>query len=136
MAGANSSPSHLVRSQTGRAFWLPPVGVDNDINATAWAPILEADRNTALSLIRALGAEAIPAFTAPTFPLRELTCSPGPWRIWVDSERYSSAESVLMRARAARSPTRQSSIPSRHSHRSRDRALRWLSHSGGGHRDA
>ena len=95
------SVSRTVAALTGRLFWLPPAGIGTVVDSEGWAPILETDRRTALGLVGTLGTDGIPAFTAPIFPVRELTRHPGPWRIWVSTAQYSAAESALMRAEEA-----------------------------------
>jgi hypothetical protein len=91
----------------GPAFWLPPNGFGNGIDAEAWAEIADLTKNELPGVLRALTRVNIGAYAAP---LRKGTRGPGStgatYRLWVDTLRYLSAEDVLMlvlRSRGARS---------------------------------
>jgi hypothetical protein len=96
MAAADASP----RSETAgngpvpRAYWLPPHGHGNGLDAPFWAPIADVPAKDVEALLDALREAGVPGYAAEVGP-------PGPRRrvrIWVASLRYSTAEDALRTA--------------------------------------
>lgn len=70
-----------------RAYWLPPHGHGNGLDASGWAPIADVPATLESQLLRAFQAANVAAYAA--------MARPGWLRLWVDSMRYGSAEDVL-----------------------------------------
>jgi hypothetical protein len=75
----------------GRLWWLPPGGLGNGIDDSAWAPILEVDAGLVAPLLAALRAAGVPAYAASTSPAL-VPC----YRIWVGSSAHGRAEETLI----------------------------------------
>jgi hypothetical protein len=93
MAAADASPnsSSLGPGPLARAYWLPPHGHGNGLDAPAWAPIADVPPDDVEALLAALRVAGVPGYAAGVGP-------PGKrrsYRLWVASLRYSAAEEVL-----------------------------------------
>lgn len=84
----------LIGPEGGRAYWLPFFGTGNGLTASAWAPIAELPKVLALECLRACGEVDVAAFVAPSCGPRPRRRLP-PYRVWVDSRRFSSAEDAI-----------------------------------------
>jgi hypothetical protein len=77
-----------------RAYWLPPHGYGNGLDAPSWAPIADVTAKDVDVLLDALCEAQVPGYAAEVGP-------PGSRRrvrIWVASLCYSTAEDVLRTA--------------------------------------
>jgi hypothetical protein len=96
MAAAGASPTSRPPSHgpVPRAYWLPPHGRGNGLDARAWAPIADVPARDVEFLLDALRDADVPGYAAKVGPpgLRR-QC-----RIWVASLRYSTAEDALREA--------------------------------------
>lgn len=93
MAAADASPKSPPPSYgpIPRAYWLPPHGHGNGLDAAAWAPIADVATQDVEFLLDALRDADVPGYAAEVGPPgRRRRC-----RIWVASRRYSSAEDAL-----------------------------------------
>lgn len=93
MAAADASPNSgsLGHGPLPRAYWLPPHGHSNGLDAPAWAPIADIPTQDVELLLAALRVAGVPGYAAAVGP-------PGKrrsYRLWVASLRYSAAEEVL-----------------------------------------
>lgn len=75
----------------GRAYWLPPTGQGNGLDAASWAPILVVEPRVARRLLGSLGAWGVPAFAGPESPRRPRSA----WRLWVDPRHYAQAQDII-----------------------------------------
>lgn len=83
--------------RAGRAYWLPPGGIGNGLNAETWAALIDADSSELILLLDTLRASGIPAYAARLDMLgRRAPVST--FRIWVDTWTYSRAEDVIREA--------------------------------------
>jgi hypothetical protein len=82
---------HPVGDPLGIA-WLPRGGLGNGLRADAWAPVLDLDPRLAVTLLDLLAAAAVAGYAAPIHRR-----GPATWRLWVATERYATAERVLLR---------------------------------------
>jgi hypothetical protein len=73
--------------------WLPAGGLGNGLTADAWAPVLDVEARLAVTLLDLLAAAGVAGYAAPT-----RSRSDAPWRLWVATGRYATAEAVLLRA--------------------------------------
>jgi hypothetical protein len=81
----------------GRAYWLPPGGIGNGLDAETWAVLIDADASELILLLDILRAAGIPAYAARLDWLgRRAPVSA--FRIWVDTWTYSRAEDVIREA--------------------------------------
>ncbi|HEY8318394.1 MAG TPA: hypothetical protein VIG76_06145 [Amnibacterium sp.] len=82
--------------QFGRAYWLPPFGRGNGLEALFWAPIAQVPAGLADPVLEALAAEDIAAWAAPA---RGADAEAGgvPQDLWVASAELDAAQDVLMR---------------------------------------
>lgn len=80
-----------------RAYWLPLGGTGNGLHAAAWAPIAEVSELLAFVLLGEFVRAGIGAYAAPRGGGRPRSRSecPGTYQVWVDSQRYASAEDTL-----------------------------------------
>lgn len=88
--------------QFSRAYWLPPYGRGNGLDALFWTPLAELSDAQADAVLRALRDQDIPAWVAevrrhgaPSVADRER-----PNDLWVASVQYDRAQEVLMRVLA------------------------------------
>jgi hypothetical protein len=88
--------------QFGRAYWLPPFGRGNGLEALFWAPLAELPADRVEAVLRALGEQDIPAWAAVTGHRRAARTSPAdrPHALWVASAQLDDAQDVVMRALA------------------------------------
>jgi len=78
----------------GRAYWLPPGGIGNGLDAETWAVLIDADASELILLLDTLRATGIAAYAARIDRLgRRAPVSV--FRIWVDTWTYSRAEDVI-----------------------------------------
>ena len=97
-----SSVSHPLRdlSRLDRAWWLPPGGLGNGLDAVGWAQIMDADAPLVAPVLQALRSEGIPGYAAPAVSATKRRPARGGrhrYRIWVGASYYSRAEDALMR---------------------------------------
>lgn len=88
--------------QFGRAYWLPPFGHGNGIEALFWTPLAELPEHRVDPVLRALAEQGIPAWAAASARGRG-TSTPArdrPHDLWVGSGQLDEAQDVLMRALA------------------------------------
>jgi hypothetical protein len=91
--------------RAGRAYWLPPGGIGNGLDAETWAVLIDADASGLILLLDTLRAAGIAAYAARPDRLgRRLPRSV--FRIWVDTWNHARAEDMiretLMKQRRAR----------------------------------
>ncbi len=83
-----------------RLWWLPAGGQGNDLDDTAWAPVLELCHRDVPAVLAALRAGRVPAYAAPCESARSVPSHQGPdrrsWRLWVGTSAYGTAEVVLL----------------------------------------
>jgi hypothetical protein len=99
-------PASILRSVQqpggpGRLWWLPANGHGNGLDDEAWAPIIDADADTARRLLTALRDLRIPAYAAPlpaARGVRHRARRPGgpACRLWVGTSAYGRAEQALL----------------------------------------
>jgi hypothetical protein len=89
--------------QFGRAYWLPPFGHGNGLDALFWTPIAHLTADRAEEALVALAAADIPAWAAPEARDRRAgRISPGREQdVWVASGQVDDAQEVLRRMLAA-----------------------------------
>jgi hypothetical protein len=101
MTSSFESPVSAVDlTRFGRAFWLPPFGEGNGLDALFWACLAELPRRTVRRALEALRDEDIPGWAAPlkkpkVFP--RVKDGDEPYQLWVATVRYNGAEDVLIR---------------------------------------
>jgi hypothetical protein len=78
----------------GRAYWLPPWGVGNGLDAETWAVIADVPQSDVQFILDALREAGIPAHAA----CRAWHDREAPFRMWVGTWYYSRAEDVIGRA--------------------------------------
>lgn len=86
--------------QFGRAYWLPPFGQGNGLEALFWAPLAELPGDRVDAVLTALREEGIPAWAAPARRSRPVG-SPAADRshdLWVASGQVDEAQDVVMRS--------------------------------------
>ncbi len=79
-----------------RAYWLPPGGIGNGLDADTWAAVVDADPGHLVLLLDTLRAAGIAAYAARLN--KQDRTSPSLVRIWVDTWAYSRAEDVIRQA--------------------------------------
>jgi hypothetical protein len=82
--------------QFGRAYWLPPFGRGNGLEALFWAPIAQVPAARADAALEALAARDIAAWAAPAKG-RAPEAEGVPQDLWVASAELDAAQDVLMR---------------------------------------
>src|SRR3954447_13283018 len=90
--------------QFGRAYWLPPFGSGNGLEALFWTPLAELPGERIAAVLGALGEEGIPAWAAVADRGRGSGSPPPegrPHALWVASAQLDDAQEVGMRALAA-----------------------------------
>ena len=83
-------------SNLGRAFWLPPGGTDNGIDATAWAELVDLEAREVVPVLGLLASAGIAAYVAIPAGHFAHPRKPICHRLWVDSLQYHHAEDLLM----------------------------------------
>lgn len=89
-------PSFRLR---GPMFWLPPGGFGNGIPATAWAELADLTEDEVPPVMMELASADIACYVAVPHRPRDASrryTNRARYRLWVDSMRYHSAESLLM----------------------------------------
>jgi hypothetical protein len=89
--------------QFGRAYWLPPFGQGNGLEALFWAPLAELPGERVDAVLGALREQGIPAWAAPARRSRPAG-SPAAERshdLWVAAGQIDEAQDVVMRSLAA-----------------------------------
>jgi hypothetical protein len=80
-----------------RAYWLPPGGIGNGLDAETWAVLIDADAGEMILLLDTLRDAGIAAYAARLDgPGRRGPSSP--FRIWVDTWTRARAEDVIREA--------------------------------------
>lgn len=101
MSASNESPiSAIDLLQLGRPYWLPPYGHGNGLDALFWGCIAELPRSVIPVALEALRAQDIPGWAAPIaapYKTHGMEGDEAPYRLWVATIQYDSAEDVLMR---------------------------------------
>jgi hypothetical protein len=89
------APAHYSSwsGNVSRAYWLPPRGFGNGLDADAWAPIADVDESQVGLFLQSLRDAGIPGYAAR----RAGRGLDGPYGIWVGTWHYSRAEDVLAR---------------------------------------
>ena len=83
--------------RAGRAYWLPPGGIGNGLDAETWAVLIDADASQLVLLLDTLREAGIAAYAARLDRLGRKVSS-SVFRIWVDTWTHSRAEDVLRQA--------------------------------------
>ncbi|WP_020502531.1 hypothetical protein [Sciscionella marina] len=93
----------------GAMFWLPDTGFGNGVPASHWAELADLPEGELAPVLFALFEADIGAYAARRHPPLRLPDAHSPYRLWVDSLYYRSAEEVLMtelaRLHGVRPPT-------------------------------
>lgn len=90
----SSSYGHYGR--LGRAYWLPPGGIGNGLDAPAWVPLLDVEIDEMIVLLHALRDAGIAGYAAQVDKTgRRVPASI--FRIWVDTWAHARAEDVVAR---------------------------------------
>lgn len=87
-----------------RAFWLPPHGRGNGLDATGWAPIADLPAQLEAGVLDALRAAGVAGYASAPGG-RSAATGGQVVRLWVDSMRYRTAEDVLRVKLAGRDPS-------------------------------
>jgi hypothetical protein len=78
-----------------RAYWLPPGGIDNGLDALTWAVVLDVDTADMAPVLAGLRLAGIAAYAAP---VSRRGRAPAPtFRIWADTWLHARAEDVVRR---------------------------------------
>lgn len=93
MASSQSSWSRWPR-QAGRAYWLPPGGIGNGLDAETWAELVDADASDLMLLLDTLRDADIAAYAARLDRLGR-RCPASVFRIWVGTWTRARAEDVI-----------------------------------------
>lgn len=87
-------PEHDARALM---FWLPPHGFGNGVPARAWAILADLTEKQVYPVLFALAGAHIAGYVATEHATTLQPGDPGfTWRLWVDSLKYSHAETLLM----------------------------------------
>jgi hypothetical protein len=91
-----ASPSSSWRrfEAMGRAYWLPPGGIGNGLEARTWAVLVDADASILVLLLDTLREAGIPAHAVRLDPLGRRAPASA-FRIWVDTWTHARAEDVV-----------------------------------------
>jgi hypothetical protein len=92
MSASFSSPWHRYRT-VGRAYWLPPGGIGNGLDAHTWAELIDVDASIMVLLLDTLREARIPGYAARRDRLG-LRAPRSVFRIWVDTWSRAHAEDV------------------------------------------
>jgi hypothetical protein len=89
--------------QFGRAYWLPPFGHGNGLDALFWTPVARLSADQAERALTAFALADIPAWTAPEGRDRRARLRVGDRAhdVWVASGQVDDAQEVLRRVLAA-----------------------------------
>jgi len=88
--------------QFGRAYWLPPFGRGNGLDALFWAPLAELPADRVDAALAALRDDGIPAWAASAGERSAAAPPPDvPFRLWTASGQLDDAQDVLLRVLAA-----------------------------------
>jgi hypothetical protein len=80
--------------RAARAYWLPPGGIGNGLDAETWAVLVDADASEMILLLDTLREAGIAAYAARLDRLgRRMPRSV--FRIWVDTWTHARAEDVI-----------------------------------------
>ena len=93
MTAPYSSSSHRYQWED-RAYWLPPGGIGNGLDAQTWAVLIDADASQMILLLDELRAAGISAYAARIDRLGR-RASISAFRIWVDTWTHARAEDVI-----------------------------------------
>ncbi len=78
----------------GRAYWLPPGGIGNGLDAPAWVPLVDVDIDEMVVLLHALREAGVAGYAAQVDKTgRRMPASI--FRIWVDTWVHARAEDVV-----------------------------------------
>lgn len=80
--------------RTNRAYWLPPGGFGNGLNAQTWAELLDVDASELVLLLDTLRDADIAAYAARVDKLGRRRPS-SVFRIWVDTWTHARAQDVI-----------------------------------------
>jgi hypothetical protein len=79
------------------AYWLPPGGIGNGLDAETWAVLIDADASELILLLDTLRDADIAAYAAGLNRLGQ-RMSRSVFRIWVDTWTHARAEDVIREA--------------------------------------
>jgi hypothetical protein len=77
-----------------RAYWLPPGGIDNGLDARTWAVLVDVDASDLTPVLAGLRQAGIAAYAASLDRPGGRASTPG-FRIWVDTWPHARAEDVV-----------------------------------------
>ena len=83
--------------RAARAYWLPPGGIGNGLDAQTWAVLIDADASELILLLDTLRDADIAAYAARLDRLSRRWPS-SVFRIWVDTWTHARAEDVIREA--------------------------------------
>lgn len=80
---------------TGRAYWLPPFGYGNGLDALFWAQLAREPHPVADGLLRALASRGIPGWVAPV-DRHHSESGEALYDVWTATVEIDAAEDVVM----------------------------------------
>jgi hypothetical protein len=83
--------------RAAQAYWLPPGGIGNGLDAQTWAVLIDADVNELILLLDTLRDADIAAYAARLNRLGQ-RMPRSVFRIWVDTWAHARAEDVIREA--------------------------------------
>lgn len=102
MSGAEETPIPAERLiSLGRAYWLPPVGYGNGIDALFWAQLAREPHPVADLLLRALESRGIPGWVAPV-DRHHPESGDALYDVWTATVDIDAAEDTVMAVMNAR----------------------------------
>ncbi|MFC4242912.1 hypothetical protein ACFOYW_05975 [Gryllotalpicola reticulitermitis] len=81
--------------QLSRAYWLPPYGHGNGLDALTWAQLARVARRQAERMLQALGEAGMPAWTAPA-DHHTPDSDAAAYDVWVATVDIGAAEDIAM----------------------------------------
>lgn len=85
-----------------RAYWLPPNGHGNGLDATGWAPLADVPDALSDQLLDVLRAAGVAGYVAATGGCRARIGQRRVVRVWADAMRYATAEDVVRKVLSSR----------------------------------
>ena len=96
MSAPYSSSAYPYRA-LGRAYWLPPGGIGNGLDAGSWVPLVDVREDQLTGLLQALCEAGVAAYAAPVHRTGRRVATTAV-RIWVDTWTHARAEDVVARS--------------------------------------